>query len=195
MTKNTLLNIAILVSRLLKIILIIAAIVLTGLFVYAQIDKETFEDKEIVLSENSSLMGFSILDSNVWKDDTKNAKYDLNPYTFGKLKTISLYVIYIKGLIIMALIYLSITAFEKIVLSVKSLKTFSTNNARLFRKIGKYMIFILILTSYSVLRFESGVQSKMSISFTPFIYVLLAFIMAEIFKEGNSLKQENDLTI
>ncbi len=53
----------------------------------------------------------------------------------------------------------------------------------------------MILTSYSVIRFESGIQSKLSIDFIPLIYALLAFIMAEIFKEGSVLKQENDLTI
>ncbi len=194
MTKNTLLNIAISISRFLKILLIIGGIALTGLFVYAQIDKETFADKEIVLSGNPGLMDFSNIYSTVWKD-TKDAKYDLKPYTFGKLKTVSLYINYFKVLMVAVLMLLIIRAFETIMLSVKTLNTFSRSNVKLFRHIGIYVVFVTILTSYTVLRFENGDQTISHISLTPVIYMLLAFIMAEIFKEGENLREENDLTI
>jgi hypothetical protein len=195
MTKNTLLNIAIVVTRLLKGITIIVAIVLTGLFVYAQIDKETFADQEIVLRANPSVLGFYTVASSVWKDDTKDAKYDLKPYTFGKVKAVSLYLNYFKGLIVMILIFLILRAFETIMLSVKTLNTFSRSNVKLFRQIGIYILFVTILTSYTVLRFENGDQTISYVSLTPLICMLLAFIMAEIFKEGQSLREENDLTI
>jgi len=90
---------------------------------------------------------------------------------------------------------MAISAFEKIMLSVKTLKTFSSSNSKLFRKIGLYIIAIMILTSYSVMRYENGIQSKIMLDFILLIYALLAFIMAEIFKEGSVLKQENELTI
>ncbi|WP_439151042.1 DUF2975 domain-containing protein [Winogradskyella sp.] len=195
MTKNTLLNIAILVTRLLKIILIIATIALTGLFVYAQIDEDAFTDKEIVLNANPSLTRISYLKSTVWKEDTADTEFDLKPYTFEKLNTVSLYINYFKILIIVVLIYLIIKAFETIMLSVKTLNTFSRRNAKLFRQIGVYIVFITILTSYTVLRFETGHQTITHVSLTPVIYLLSAFIMAEIFKEGENLKEENDLTI
>lgn len=195
MTKNTILNIAIWVTRLLKIILIIAAIGLTGLFVYAQIDEEAFADEDIVLSANPSLLRVSYITSTVWKDDTTDAQFDLKPYTFEKLNTVSLYINYFKILIIAVLMYLIIKAFETIMLSVKTLNTFSRSNTKLFRQIGVYIIFVTILTSYTVLRFETGHQTMTHISLTPVIYLLSAFIMAEIFKEGENLKEENDLTI
>ena len=79
--------------------------------------------------------------------------------------------------------------------SVKSLKTFQTNNVISFRKIGKYIFIIFLLTSYTSIQFENGGQSQIQFSFTPLLFMLFAFIMAEIFKEGNKLKVENDLTI
>ena len=194
MTKNTLLNIAIYVSRLLKILLIIAALGLTSLFVYAQIDKETFVDRELILSECPSPVSISFIEYKDWYT-TDGGKRDLQPYTFGKLKTVSLYLNYFKLLIVIALVFLIIRAFERIMLSVKALSTFSNNNVQLFRKIGVYVVFISILISYTVLRFENGIQSKAYMSIFPVIFALLAFIMAEIFKEGKSLRDENDLTI
>jgi hypothetical protein len=66
---------------------------------------------------------------------------------------------------------------------------------KLFRQIGIYILLLTILTSYTVLRFENGDQTISYVSLTPVICMLLAFIMAEIFKEGQSLREENDLTI
>ncbi|MBC3845539.1 DUF2975 domain-containing protein [Winogradskyella echinorum] len=195
MTKNTLLNIAILLSRLLKAIVIIAAVAITSLFVYAQIDKETFAEKEIELSANPSIMRVSYIESNVWKDDTTDTEFDLKPYTFTKLNTVSLYINYFKILVVAVLLFLIIRAFETIILSVKTLNTFSRSNAKLFRQIGLYVVFVTILTSYTVLRFENGDQTLTHLSLTPVIYTLLSFIMAEIFKEGENLREENDLTI
>jgi len=195
MTKNTLLNTAIWVTRLLKIILVIAAISITSLFVYAQIDKDNFADEEIVLKANPSYLGVSTIVSDVWKDDTNEAQFDSKPYTFGKLKTVSLYINYFKIIIVAVLLFLILGTFEKIMLSVKTLHTFSSCNAKLFRTIGIYIIVVTILISYTVLRFESGTQTISHLSLTPIIYMLLAFVIAEIFKEGEHLRAENDLTI
>jgi Protein of unknown function (DUF2975) len=195
MTKNTLLNVAILLSRLLKILIIIAIVVFTGLFVYAQIEKETFEDKEIVLNANPSLMRISYIESSVWKDDTKDSKFDLKPYTFGKLKTVSLYLNYIKLLIVAVLMFFIIRSFETIMLSVKTLKTFSKSNTKRFRQIAICIVLVTVLMSYNILRFDNGDQTLTHISLTPIISTILAFIMAEIFKEGEVLKEENELTI
>jgi len=195
MTKNTLLNTAVWVTRLLKIILAIVAIGITSLFIYAQIDKDRFAEEEIVLKANPGYLGVSTIISDVWKGDTKDAKYDSKPYTFGKLKTVSLYINYFKVIIVAVLMFLILRAFETIMLSVKTLHTFSSRNAKLFRKIGIYIIVVTILISYTVLRFESGSQTIAHLSLTPVIYMLLAFVMAEIFKEGENLRAENDLTI
>ena len=194
MTKNTLLNITIWMTRLLKIVLVIAAIGITSLFVYAQIDKDTFANEEIVLKANPSIVRISNIYTTVWKLDT-DADYDQKPYTFGKLKIVSLYLNFFKGVIIAILMFVILRAFEKIMLSVKTLKTFSKSNVKLFRHIGIAIILVTALTSYTVLRFENGDQTIVHVSLTPVIYTLLAFIMAEIFKEGDILREENDLTI
>ena len=143
------------------------------------------------MSESKSIFGFYLSGSSTNHSIDEIAA----PYTLGKLKTVSLYLNYFKGIIVLVLVYMATNAFEKIMLSVKSLKTFNSSNSRLFRKIGIYIIIVILLTSYSVLRFEDGIQTKMVIDFVPLTYALLAFILAQIFKEGSILKQENELTI
>ena len=79
--------------------------------------------------------------------------------------------------------------------SVKNLKTFQKNNVYSFRKIDKYIFMIFLLSSYVKVRFQQGGVSATHINLTPLLFVLATFIMAEIFKEGNALEEENDLTI
>lgn len=191
MTKNTVLNITIVVLRLLKFFIGAGAIAMTIFFVYVQVDSSAFADYE--LDSPNQLFGFGYYASSNSTFHTDQVVE--KQYTLSQLKTVSLYILYVKTFIIAVLTFLSIQNFEKILLSVRSFKTFSTQNVRLFRKIGVYIIWIAILSSYSILRFESGTKIRWSLTFFPLLYALLAFVFAEVFKEGSRLKQENDLTI
>jgi hypothetical protein len=128
-----------------------------------------------------------------WK--ITDAGDDKDVYALGKISKMSLYINFLKLNAVLILIFLSVKEFQKVMKSVKSLKTFEKNNVISFRRIGKYLLFIFLLTSYIRVEFQQGGFSGIHISFTPLFLMLIAFIMAEIFKEGNLLKQENDLTI
>ena len=83
----------------------------------------------------------------------------------------------------------------KIMESVRSLKTFQNLNVQSFRKIGTYCIAITILNLITYLDLGTFTQQSLYIETTPLIIGLFAFILAEIFKEGNHLMQENELTV
>jgi hypothetical protein len=78
---------------------------------------------------------------------------------------------------------------------VRVIQTFRKANVKSFRKIGKYFLLIFILTSFSIVIFEQGMFYGFSLSFTPLVLMFVAYILAEIFKEGNDLSEENQLTI
>jgi hypothetical protein len=111
------------------------------------------------------------------------------------LKTVSIYFFYLKSLGMLIVLFLCIKEFQKVMQSVKGIKTFGKDNVSSFRRIGKFLMVYAILASYTSIGFENGRFSGVSLPFTALFLVLLAFIMAEIFKEGVLLKEENDLTI
>ena len=98
-------------------------------------------------------------------------------------------------LFVLILMFLCVWEFQKVIKSVKDIKTFGKNNVQSFRRIGRLLIGYAILTSYTSFRFEDGGFKGVSIPFTVMFLILFAFIMAEIFKEGVMLKEENELTI
>ncbi|MDO7171081.1 DUF2975 domain-containing protein [Mariniflexile sp. AS56] len=188
MTKSTLLNVAITLSRVCKTIFILLIIGFTAIFIHLQLDRSFYNPKKFNLKTGD---GYSY--SMKWKSD-KNAEFN-EVFTLDKLKTVSLYVTYLKFLGVLILIYLCIWEFQKIMQSVKVTKTFGENNVQSFRRIGQFLMGYAILTSYTSFRFENAGFKGISIPFTAIFLVLCAFIMAEIFKEGILLKEEYDLTV
>ena len=189
MTKNTLLNIAIILSEIIKIGFVFILITLTAFFVHLQIDKDYYNGKE--LQFNTKEYHYSI--SKKWKVD--NSMDDKDVYTINNLNTGSLYLNYLKYAMALILAFISVREFQKVIKSVKHVETFGVKNVKSFKRIGVCLLVYSIIMSYSSMRFKLGGFSGFGLNVNLLILVLVAFIMAEIFKEGNSLKQENDLTI
>ncbi len=198
MTKNKLLNIAIGICKFLKMIYILSFVVITIIFIHIQIDKEAYNNLKINHTDPQTTLSVGINKS--YSDKWENPYNEV--YVLGKFTTTTIYLIYFKFTCIFALLFLSIKEFQNIIQSVKRLDTFRLNNNISFRKIGKYLILYFVLTLlYFTLTFKNSLYfgqggfSQTSISFTPLLFALISFILAEIFKEGNKLQQEKDLTI
>lgn len=114
---------------------------------------------------------------------------------FSNLNTGSLYFNYFKFSAIIILLYLSITEFRTVLRSVRKLETFHQTNVIAFKKIGSSCFLIFGLSIFSYWGFDEYAKSSISIHLYILLISLIAFILAEIFKEGNNLMEENQLTI
>lgn len=190
MTKNTILNIALVVCKLIKFLMIFCFVGMTIIFIHLQINKDFYKGSKITL--DSEVKGVISMSSK-WKDDTKKDYEDV--YNLAEIKTSSLYFNYIKYTLVLLILFLSVKEFKNVIVSVKNIKTFQNDNVVSFRKIAKYIFLYFLLTIYYSFNFQFGGYSSFALSFTPLILVIFSLIMAEIFKEGYNLRQENDLTI
>lgn len=194
MKKNTLLNIAIIICKFFRLIYIVIFLMLTGLFVHSQISPSSYKNLDFNSKINEydfSMNSYStdkIIVNGVTPEDSE-------VFTFDKLKYSSLYFNFIKFALVLFCSFLCLKEFQNVIESVKEIKTFQKRNVSSFRRIGKYLLVIFILMSYSSFTFQQGGISSFHISFTLLILSLLAYIMAEIFKEGRKLSEENKLTI
>jgi len=195
MTKNKLLNVGIITCKLLRLFQIVVFVILVSIFVHFQISPSTYKDVDINTKiNNSSSISFNKSSSYKIHIDGK-APEDSDIFRFINLKTRSLYFNFVKLSIILILSFLCVKEFQKVIESVKEIKTFQERNVSSFRRIGKYLLISFILVSYSSFTFQQGGTSSFYISFELLIIALLAYIMAEIFKEGNKLSEENKLTV
>jgi len=196
MTKSKLLNIGIISCKALRIFYMLIFVVLTGFFIHFQINSSFYKNFDYNFDTKNLISGLTIKTSSSYKIHVgEEVPKDSEVFKLNKLRFSSLYFNYIKMSLIFILSFCSVKEFQKVIESVKSIKTFQERNIISFRRIGKYVLIIFILMSYSSFKFQLGGMSGFYISFELLILSLLAFIMAEIFKEGNSLMEEQKLTV
>jgi hypothetical protein len=83
----------------------------------------------------------------------------------------------------------------KVIRSIRSLDTFKKQNIASFRRMA--MIFLILFVANMFSFYENGEQLafRFSLPLNYLLAVIGCYILAEIFKEGNKLMEENQLTI
>lgn len=189
MSNNSLLKISYFLCHFSKIICGITIIAVAAIFIHFQINPSSYGEFPINISDSPS----------IFRIDTESYKggkvIDINDLKLTSWNTASLYFTFLQYIASLILIYLSIDEFKKILLSVKKLETFRNTNVNAFRKIGFYCLLISFLNIFSYYEFGDYSKITFSISLNALPFALLAFILAEVFKEGNNLLEENQLTI
>jgi hypothetical protein len=194
MEKNKLLNIAIIICKGVRIFYIFLFIALTSVLIHFQFSPESYKELKYDSKNSGNFIFHTSTVSNTKNtvtDETKN----IDVFSFSEITKTSVFFNYLQFSAIFIFIFLSVKEFQFVIESVKKLKTFQNNNVTSFRKIGKYIFIIFLLMSYTNVQFQEIGKIGFQLELTPLLFVLIAFIMAEIFKEGNSLQEENDLTI
>ena len=189
MNKNTLLSIASVFCDISKAIIGITLIGTTLFLIHFHIRPSAYNDFKITKPENSSFLKFET------ENSTGKEQVDFEQMKLTDWKTGSLLFTYFQYASMLILIYLSIHQFSAVLKSVKKLKTFQKTNEIAFRRIGYYCLAIFFLSFLTYWEFGDYSKSNISISFNPLAFALFAFILSEIFKEGNKLKEENELTV
>ncbi|MBC7914584.1 MAG: DUF2975 domain-containing protein [Pyrinomonadaceae bacterium] len=222
MKKNIYLNLAIVIGRTLSVMVILIFLSWTAFIAYWHINPDhqlynggvSYSNTAEKLSSskagkssshiaehlNVELQPFSGHSAGLWGYTRKTSwvtpgQKGEAQLTFKKIYPFSLYLNYLQVSAMLILLYLSIMEFVNVITSVRAIETFKNSNIHSFRKIGKYQLLLFVLSSVTYVMFKQGSFFKISIGFTPLILMFAALIMAEIFKEGNKLQEENQLTV
>jgi hypothetical protein len=203
MNKNLLLYLALTGSRLFGCVICITMCILTGLFIHWHITPESYQsvqvivkDKRITLSQAETvaakpLPGKDKVKSKIGRINSDGEKQfylkDLNPA--------SLYFTFFQLVLAAILSLLMVQEVVRILKSVQELKTFTSRNVKSFRSLGYLCLAMAALNSVLVLSTNQDAIMSFSPDFTLLTCMLAAFIMAEIFKEGHNLSEQDQLTI
>ncbi len=191
MKRNTLLHLASLSGRLLLIFNILFFLGMTFIFIHVQVSPESYAGKKFSIIKPEGTI-FYVSQAENWGDASS---LDGNMVCLEQLTTASLYFNYLQIGAILTFTFLSIKAFLSVIRSVHFTGTFRSSNVEAFRKIGLWLLFICILSAFSFVSTDFMNQRTFYLRITPLLLMLLSFIMAEIFKEGTELSEENQLTI
>ncbi|MBN2485626.1 MAG: DUF2975 domain-containing protein [Bacteroidales bacterium] len=135
--------------------------------------------------------------------DGKNLNIYFNRITFASKARYMFF-----PLLKLFLVLLILLEFNKILLSIKTYSSFFVNNSKYCKRIGIYLMLILACTLISdiigikvSMNFPDGAIINTSHFFyinnylTTLLFLSMAFILSAIFKEGERLRIENELTV
>ncbi|PWJ57089.1 Protein of unknown function (DUF2975) [Dyadobacter jejuensis] len=190
MKKVNTLEFSVLLCKSLYILIALMAIGATVIFIHLQMDPLYYTRWNVSFLTQKGILSYSFFES--WHTDHTKAN---SLIALDKIKVTSLYFNYLQIIGILTLIFLTVKEFLKVIESVKLIETFHQRNILSFQKMCKYLFVIFILSSITIVNAQEANLYSYSLRFTPIILSLAALIMAEIFKQGNQLLEENQLTI
>ena len=192
MKKNLLLTIASLICTVLCILITIVFLIGTCALVYWHINPEYFADYSLITNKPApdSFWGYEINES--W---TIGKEEVVNQFTVNKLRTPFLYLLYLQSSAICLVLFLIPKEFLLIIESVRTVHSFRNRNVQSFRRIGRCLFIYFILTSFVIVMVQQGRFYGFYLHLTPLVLMLIAYILGEVFKEGNNLLEEHKLTI
>jgi len=97
----------------------------------------------------------------------------------------------IQNLALLFFLYKIIVALVRVIKSINSLKTFTIENIKAFKNISLHALIIFVIQLVKI----SPDKISFILHFSTIIGSALAFILSEVFKEGQKLLEENKLTI
>ncbi|MEJ8801403.1 hypothetical protein [Pontibacter sp. H249] len=198
MQKNKLLNITLLICDIFKYLFIVFIAASTILLIHWHLSPNTYENINITIDKTSNAV-FTMADSySLTGPGTSNKKIDTSNkdlIRLTELNHVSLYVHYLQSVGLLAFWLLIIQEIKRVIKSVKGLKTFRSSNGKSLNRIGKYSLGIFVLSAFKWIGLPEYSFFGIYFQFMPLAFAIAAFILAEIFEEGNKLYEAEQLTI
>ncbi|GEM_PF-4111107 len=175
--NNKILNLALAISQVLRSFLIFILIVVVVLGVILVVDNEALP----FLRYNNGAFNFSGQGSGEALGFRPQGWFTL--FTFFKLALIILCTILI------------ISEILKVIQSIRSLDTFKQKNILAFRRMAQIFLGLFFIHMFSLVQTEGQVSFTFGLPLEYLIAMIGCYVLSEIFKEGNKLMEENQLTI
>jgi len=193
MNKNKSLGIALFIGNSLSVIFLSAIVLLTLILIHWHIDREFYSKIPIGVLNFNTHINFTITKTSVVSSlNSENVEV---PATLNNIGYFSLYLIYSQFIASLILMFVLTREFVKIINSVQKVQTFISGNTHSFKKISHYLVVIFFLSSIQMISYDHSVFYGFYLHTEPLILALLSYSLSEIFKEGNTLFEENNATI
>ncbi len=198
-----------LVGTVFSVLIISAFVVLTGLFIHFQVKPSAYEGVQVDVKNETFVYQKTVREEMKGKGGATikiSKSIGLNPgeSTPGKrgekiplaqVHWYSLYFMYAQMASVLLIFYRITREVLKVISSVRALNTFGAGNVQSFRRIGFMCLLLSLVQWFSFFIAEGHSIVKFSVEVLPLVFMLAAFVMAEIFKEGHELLEQEQLTI
>jgi hypothetical protein len=189
MERNTLLYVALLVSKAARIVIIVALALFVIVLIHWHLDSGSYKGVRVSVDNGSVIFTEGKTDISRPSNTTGSWIY------LNDLNSFSRYFVLLQIFVTLVLSYFIVREVIRILVSVQQLQPFNTGNIKSFRRIGYLCLSIATLNCLRFVITDKTSTMSFSVDFTLLIVTLITFILAEIFKEGQKLYEQEKLTI
>jgi len=202
MKTNQVLSAAEVFFKLLMGLIPILLTIIIFIFIHSSFSPTSYD--KIIVNNGDTIAYNSKATSSTDYSNENNSK-NTKPIYFNSITTFSKLFLLFNALFLSTLIILILKELSNFIKSVKDYNSFHNNNSNYFTLIAKYFSYLLIFQiiktfiPLSIVLSDNHIQSFSFFNLNPFINytagILLSYTIAHVFKEGERLKIENELTI
>lgn len=193
MKRNKLLYLALVVTKVIKALILLGLVLLIIVFIHWQFNMDDYKSVQVSV-ENGSL--------SISESKAENAAPVPDPsYNSGKrvylndLIPFSIYFTLLQLVASLVLSYFIAQQVIRILKSVQEFQPFNAGNITSFQRIGYLCLSIAVVNSFRFLIAKQTLSITFSVDYIMLIFMLITFILAEIFSEGQKLYEQDKLTI
>lgn len=197
MDRNRTLTITLAACKILKVFLFVIFGISAFIFIHWHINSDYYEHMQIgdlgknTTSISTEKISFTFADYNASKINSD----DRTGATVAKFNLFSFYLLYLQEFSYILLSFFVIKEIQKIIRSVHEFDSFRIRNVNCFRKIGLYCFLFFLTASFHFAQTPDGVFYGLYFHYLPLCFMLASYVLAEVFREGNKLYEEQQLTV
>ncbi|MCB9231010.1 MAG: DUF2975 domain-containing protein [Bacteroidia bacterium] len=182
--NNRILNFALI---LLKVVMGLVVLVLlggTGVAIHLLFSPESYSQ---VVAENAFQTGFGLGNFKFCPE----CAHDGSRIFLGELSQGMILWLFVRLLVFGGLVLAILVRIGKIFNSVKSARTFYDENIRHFRILGRLSLAIFLFSSFNFVSWRGETGFHFTLAFGPLFFGVGCMVLAEVFREGKLLLEDN----
>jgi len=188
MIQNRVIKIALKISKLILGICVLAGVAFVGFVIHWHISPKSYEAVEVsqVFKPGFGVNGFH------WVLGKKASAQGL---WLSDLSPLMIYWLLLRGLIFIVLSFLITQAFQRILVSIHSIETFHQNNVKQFKIIAQYGLIAFFFSFFNFSYIQGEFDINFHLATAPLLLTISSYVLAEVFREGNKLSEDQKLMI
>lgn len=193
MRRNKLLYLALVVTKVIKALILLGLVLLVILFIHWQFNMDDYKSVQVSVSSGS----LSIFESTTGSAEPVPdiSKTSGKTVYLNDLNSFSVYFTLLQLVASLVLSYFIARQVIRILKSVQESQPFNAGNITSFRRIGYLCLSIAVVNCFRFLIAKQTLSITFSVDYMLLIFMLITFILAEIFSEGQKLYEQDKLTI
>lgn len=185
MKRNNIVTGALVLTKIVQVMIVFIMAICIAAVIHWHFEPQAYD---FVNLQNGYKVGFGVKE--ITMKDSGTDSIMMNNASNGMI-----YWLVLRAFLFFIVTFIIIMHIQKILYSVKNIKTFYTSNILHLKKLGYLGIVLFILSCFNFYSYGDNTRVSLTFEFAPLFFAVGCFVLAEILHEGQLLQEDKDQII